>query len=75
MKIILVFICFLIPISEHPNPIIQRHDTSESDYRVKENIPEFMIDLPHEGHGVLISEQWILTVAHTIFYDYRNKEI
>lgn len=75
MKIILLFICFLIPIVEQPDPIIKRHDTSESDYLVKENIPDFLIDLPHEGHGVLISEQWILTVAHTIFYDYRNKKL
>ena len=75
MKIIFVLICLIIPILEQPNPIVRRHDASESDYIVTENIPEFIIDLPHEGHGVLISEQWILTVAHTIFYDYRSKKI
>ncbi len=34
-----------------------------------------MIDLPHEGHGVLIDPPWIVTVAHTIFYDYTGKQL
>ncbi len=55
--------------------IVQRHDEPESDYLVGESGPHYMIDLPHEGHGVLVSEQWVVTVAHTIFYDYRDQPI
>ena len=31
--------------------------------------------MPHEGHGVLIDSQWIVTVAHVIFYDYVGKDL
>jgi hypothetical protein len=31
--------------------------------------------MPHEGHGVLIHSQWVVTVAHAIFYDYVGKEL
>ncbi len=37
--------------------------------------PEFLIDMPHEGHGALIAPNWIVTVAHLIFYDYKGKKI
>ncbi|WP_218313341.1 trypsin-like serine protease [Alteromonas antoniana] len=49
--------------------VVMRHDISVERYHV-EKMPDYIIDLPHEGHGALIAKQWIVTVAHTIFYDY-----
>ena len=43
-----------------------RHDVSAEKYRV-EKMPEYVVDMPGEGHGVLIAEQWVVTVAHSIF--------
>ncbi|MCO7197537.1 trypsin-like serine protease [Pseudoalteromonas sp. OANN1] len=54
--------------------IVTRHDVSNTQYLV-DQAPEFLIDMPGEGHGVLINPNWIVTVAHLIFSDYRGKEI
>ena len=54
--------------------IVTRHDVPEQSYLLK-NQPAFLVNLPHEGHGVLIHARWVLTVAHTIFYDYSGKVI
>ena len=64
----LVSVCFPV------KGIIVRHDISETRYLLAD-LPEFLVDLPHDGHAVLIHPQWLVTVAHTIFYDYRGKEI
>lgn len=56
------------------NAVVKRHDIPPEKYLV-ENAPAFLIDMPHEGHGVLIAPQWIVTVAHVIFYDYKGKSI
>ncbi|WP_100916034.1 S1 family peptidase [Pseudoalteromonas spongiae] len=56
------------------NAVVKRHDVPAKNYLLAE-APEYLIDMPHEGHGVLINPQWILTVAHTIFYDYSGKKI
>ncbi len=72
MKIwLLLFLCFY---SLFSNAIVKRHDVLPESYVVS-NAPKYLIDMPHEGHGVLINSQWVLTVAHTIFYDYVGKEL
>ena len=50
--------------------IVIRHDVDASDHLVAARPPAYLVDLPHEGHAVLVAERWLLTVAHTIFYDY-----
>lgn len=54
--------------------IVTRHDVSEERY-IAEKVPDYLIDMPGEGHGVLIKPNWIVTVAHLIFSDYTGKEI
>lgn len=54
--------------------VVKRHDVPPEKYALK-RAPGFLIDMPHEGHGALISSQWVVTVAHTIFYDYVGKSL
>ena len=68
--IVLTFLCF----PKESSSIVVRDDVSDSQFRDKHR-PEYLIDMPHEGHGVLIKSNWILTVAHEIFYDYTGKSI
>lgn len=72
MKIcLLLLLCFY---SLATNAVVKRHDIAPENY-VLDVTPEYLIDMPYEGHGVLIKSQWILTVAHTIFYDYVGKNL
>ena len=66
-----LFFCFF---SLSSNAVVKRHDIPAENY-VVDKTPEYLIDMPHEGHGVLIDSQWIVTVAHTIFYDYVGKTL
>jgi hypothetical protein len=72
MKVL--FLLSLIFFSIGSNAVVKRHDLPPENYVVKK-APEYLIDMPHEGHGVLINSQWIVTVAHTIFYDYVGKDL
>ena len=72
MKIL--FLLSIIFFSTYSNAVVKRHDIPPENY-VVEKTPEYLIDMPHEGHGVLINSQWIVTVAHTIFYDYVGKDL
>ncbi|MDF4003131.1 trypsin-like serine protease [Luteibacter sp. PPL552] len=44
--------------------VVTRADVSESRYRVAASTYPALVDLPGEGHGVLIAPQWVLTAAH-----------
>lgn len=72
MKFLLLLFFLLFAISS--NAVVKRHDIPAENY-ILEKAPEYLIDMPHEGHGVLINSQWVVTVAHTIFYDYVDKDL
>ncbi|MBA6357917.1 MULTISPECIES: trypsin-like serine protease [unclassified Colwellia] len=72
MKVL--FILSIIFFSTCSNAVVKRHDVPPENY-VIDKMPEYLIDMPHEGHGVLIDTQWVVTVAHTIFYDYVGKDL
>jgi len=63
---------FLLLLSSYSMAIVKRHDVNGNKCDVKDNLPQYLIDMPGEGHAVLISEQWMLTVGHVIFGDYRG---
>lgn len=69
---ILFFFIFLYSVGSHG--VVKRHDVPPENY-ILDKAPDYVIDMPHEGHGVLIKPQWIVTVAHVIFYDYVGKSI
>jgi trypsin len=68
-------ICFILLIfSQYSFSVVKRDDVPEKNYEVIKS-PEYLINMPHEGHGVLIAPKWIVTVAHVIFYDYKGKKL
>lgn len=69
-----LFILSIIFFSTCSNAVMKRHDVPHENY-VIDKMPEYLIDMPHEGHGVLINSKWVVTVAHTIFYDYVGKDL
>jgi secreted trypsin-like serine protease len=46
--------------------IVIRHDVDDSKYRIPASDFPALVDMPGEGHGVLIAPQWVITAAHTI---------
>ncbi|MGX5200373.1 trypsin-like serine protease [Aliikangiella sp. IMCC44632] len=74
MKKILISI-FVWIYSLNALAVVKRHDVSQDLYEVK-SAPEFFVNMPHEGSGVLIEQQWILSAGHVIYYDgYEGKSI
>lgn len=72
MKFFLAFL--LSAVSLEAAAIVVRHDVDEKKYLLPEQ-PRFLVDMHHEGHGVLIHPKWILTAGHVIFHDYRGMDI
>lgn len=70
----LPLLAFAATIPAPANSIILRHDVKSDEY-VASSWPEAIIDMPGEGHGVLIAPEWIVTAAHVIFADYRGRSI
>ncbi|GLX79491.1 hypothetical protein tinsulaeT_28310 [Thalassotalea insulae] len=62
----------LMVISYSSTAIVIRHDVSPEQYLVEKK-PPYLVYMPHEGQGTLIAPNWVLTVAHVIFYDYKGK--
>ncbi len=70
-----LLVCCYIFLSVEVSAIIIRHDVEAKKHLSESASVPALIDLPHEGHGVLIDPSWIVTVAHTVFYDYTGKMI
>ncbi len=55
--------------------VVKRHDVAPESYSL-EQAPDYFINMPHEGSGVLIDRYWLLSAAHVIYYDgYEGKTI
>lgn len=59
-----LFFILLLAFSTSAHAIVIRHDVDDSKYRVPGSKFTALVDLPHEGHGVLIAPQWVVTAAH-----------
>lgn len=46
--------------------IVTRHDLDDAKYRIAATEFPALVDMPGEGHGVLIAPQWVVTAAHTV---------
>lgn len=60
------FALLLLSVSSTTSAIVIRHDVDDSNYRVGASEFPALIDMPGEGHGVLIAPQWIVTAAHVL---------
>lgn len=61
----LLFLALLI-MSFSASAIVIRDDVDDSQYRVPASEFPALVDMPGEGHGVLIAPQWVVTAAHAI---------
>ncbi|MCR6661885.1 MAG: trypsin-like serine protease [Luteimonas sp.] len=61
---------FLLPIllalSSSAHAIVIRDDIDDSQYRIPASEFPALVDMPGEGHGVLIAPQWVITAAHVL---------
>ncbi|KRG63823.1 trypsin [Stenotrophomonas terrae] len=64
MPRLLLLALFAFPFSA--SAIIIRGDIDDSKYRVPASEFPALVDMPGEGHGVLIAPQWVVTAAHAI---------
>jgi hypothetical protein len=53
-------------VSFSASAIVIRDDVDDSQYRVPASEFPALVDMPGEGHGVLIAPQWVVTAAHAI---------
>jgi hypothetical protein len=63
-RILLLVLVFAV--SSTAVAIVIRHDVDDSMYRIPASEFPALVDMPGEGHGVLIAPQWVTTAAHTI---------
>jgi hypothetical protein len=56
----------LLAVSVNASAIVIRDDVDDSKYRVPASEFPALVDMPGEGHGVLIAPQWVITAAHAI---------
>lgn len=60
----LLLLCMLAPASA--SAVVIRHDVDDAKYRIDATEFPALVDMPGEGHGVLIDRQWVVTAAHTL---------
>lgn len=55
--------------------IVIRDDVDDSKYRVSAYEFPALVDMPGEGHGVLIAPRWVITAAHAITWQSEIKQV
>lgn len=70
--------CLLIALlaaSSTASAVVIRHDVDDSKYRIPASTFSALVDMPGEGHGVLIDPRWVVTAAHTIPWHWEKKQV
>lgn len=65
----------LLVVSSSASAIVIRDDVDDSKYRVPASEFPALVDMPGEGHGVLIAPQWVITAAHAIMWQSEIKHV
>jgi hypothetical protein len=73
MRRLLLLASLLASFSAHA--IIIRDDVEDAKYRVPPSEFPALVDLPGEGHGVLIAPQWVVTAAHGVTWQSEIKRV
>lgn len=61
-----ILLLMLLAVTSSASAVVIRHDVDDAKYRVPASEFLALVDMPGEGHGVLIAPQWVVTAAHTI---------
>lgn len=56
----------LLALAPAASAIVIRDDVPDAEYAADTAELPALVDLPHEGHGVLIAPQWVVTAAHAV---------
>ncbi|AKC85511.1 trypsin-like serine protease [Pseudoxanthomonas suwonensis] len=64
----------LLSMSFNASAIVIRDDVDDSRYRAPASEFPALVDMPGEGHGVLIASQWVVTAAHAITWQSEIKQ-
>lgn len=56
----------LLAASSAASAIVIRDDVDDAEYRVPACYFPALVDMPGEGHGVLIAPRWVITAAHVL---------
>jgi hypothetical protein len=54
----------LLAVSTAVGAVVTRADVDDAKYRTPTSAFPALVDLPGEGHGILIAPQWVVTAAH-----------
>src|SRR5687767_9222485 len=65
----------LLVMSFSAGAIVIRDDVDDSKYRVPASEFPALVDMPGEGHGVLIAPRWVITAAHAITWQSEIKQV
>ena len=65
----------LLVASSSASAIVIRDDVDDSQYRIPASDFPALVDMPGEGHGVLISPQWVVTAAHAVTWQSEIKHV
>ena len=65
----------LLAASSTASAIVIRDDVDDSKYRVPSSEFPALVDMPGEGHGVLLAAQWVITAAHAITWQSEIKRV
>ena len=57
---------FLLALSTSATAVVIRDDVNDAQYRAAASQFPQLVDLPTEGHGILIAPQWVVTAAHAV---------
>lgn len=70
-----LLLLLLLACSFSASAIVIRDDTDDSKYRVPASEFSALVDLPGEGHGVLVAPQWVITAAHAVTWQSEIKQV
>lgn len=65
----------LLVVSSSASAIVIRDDVDDAKYLAPTSGFPALVDMPDEGHGVLIAPQWVVTAAHAVTWQSGIKQV